>query len=114
MKSREARQRGQEVQDLDSQVPVGRLIYYVTFFYVNSSTLTHRKPTILHDYYILPQIHIHFSQIYLGYMSMLGEKSDRKLLMPDIEHSETTGLDILEVNPDESPAADNSTDNPLP
>ena len=52
--------------------------------------------------------------LYLGYMSMLGEKSDRKLLLPDIQQSETTGLDIPEVDPDESPAAENSTDKPLP
>ncbi len=38
--------------------------------------------------------------LYLGYMSMLGEKSDRKLLLPDIQQSETTGLDIPEVDQD--------------
>lgn len=52
--------------------------------------------------------------LYLGYMSMLGEQSDRKLLMPDIEQSETTGFNIPEVGQDEEPASDNSTDIPLP
>ena len=52
--------------------------------------------------------------LYLGYMSMLGEKSDHKLLLPDIQQSETSGFDVPEVDPYESPAADSSTDKPLP